>query len=212
MEPVLSESQPPSPDNPSSSRSRGGSEHFRRIGEESLRREHGGHDERFTQLYDELRVRAAALLKHEEAGHTLQPTALVHEAFVRLAQQRKNEVENEGQALALAAIAMRRALVDHARGKAREKRGGGKVQHVDFDANRTMAGDVRVTNPVDVLELDAALEKLAKAEPRQAKVIELRFFGGLTSPQAAGVLGVSLGTVENDWKAARAWLLKELGE
>lgn len=167
-------------------------------------------DERFKLLYDELRQRAAALLRQESSGHTLQPTALVHEAFMKLAPQDKAQINNDSQALALAAIAMRRVLVDHARTKHREKRGGSQQQPRPLDANMSLAGESPQFDALELLGLNAALEQLEAEHPRIAKLIELRFFGGLTNPQVAQVLGVSIGTVENDWKQARELLLAKL--
>ncbi|MCX5691389.1 MAG: ECF-type sigma factor [Planctomycetota bacterium] len=196
-------------DEPSGPNSRSGySEHFRRPGEVSPRKS-GSVDDRFKLLYDELRQRAAALLRQESPGHTLQPTALVHEAFMKLAPQDKAQINNDSQALALAAIAMRRVLVDHARTKHREKRGGAQ-QPRPLDANMSLAGESPQFDALELLGLNAALEQLEAEHPRIAKLIELRFFGGLTNPQVAQVLGVSIGTVENDWKQARELLLAKL--
>jgi RNA polymerase sigma factor (TIGR02999 family) len=155
-------------------------------------------------------MRAAALLKQESAGHTLQPTALVHEAFMKLAPQAKAQIQNDSQALALAAMAMRRVLVDHARTKHRDKRGGQQQPHA-LDTNISIAGEGPAFDAVDLLSLNTALEAIEAEHPRIAKLIELRFFGGLTNPQVAQVLGVSIGTVENDWKEARELLAKALG-
>lgn len=185
------------------------SEHFRRPGEVPPRKA-SSIDDRFSLLYDELRMRAAALLKQESAGHTLQPTALVHEAFMKLAPQAKAQIQNDSQALALAAMAMRRVLVDHARTKHRDKRGGQQQPHA-LDTNISIAGEGPAFDAVDLLSLNTALEAIEAEHPRIAKLIELRFFGGLTNPQVAQVLGVSIGTVENDWKEARELLAKALG-
>ncbi len=146
------------------------------------------------------------MLSRESAGHTLQATALVHEAYMKLAQQDRSILQNDSHALALAAIAMRRILVDHARTKHREKRGGG-AQPQSLDTSVTLAGVDPAFDAVDLLSLDAALESLAQAHPRHAKVIELKFFGGLTNAQAALVLEVSLSTVENLWREARELML-----
>ncbi|MEL6712553.1 MAG: ECF-type sigma factor [Planctomycetota bacterium] len=152
-------------------------------------------------VYDELRSLASSYLARERSDHTLQPTALVHEAFVRLSPQRKSW-SSRGEFLGVAAMAMRRILVDHARGAQRAKRGG-EVRRVDLDLE-TVESDVGA--PVDVLRLDEALDRLAALSPRQARVVELRFFGGMTNGEVADVLDVSYRTVENDWRFARAWL------
>jgi RNA polymerase sigma factor (TIGR02999 family) len=160
-------------------------------------------------LYDELKLRAAAMLRQEDRGHTLQATALVHEAYMKLAQQTRAEIQNESHALALAAVAMRRVLIDHARTKGRDKRGGDK-KAVPLDSGITLAGVASQADPIDLLVLEDILSRLEKSQPRYAKIIELRFFGGLTNAQVADVLDVSLGTVESDWKLARELLSEEL--
>ena len=152
-------------------------------------------------IYDELKRIARNVFRRESARQTLQPTALVHEAFVRLSPQRKSW-SSRGEFLGVAAMAMRRILVDHARGAQRAKRGG-EVRRVDLDLE-TVESDVGA--PVDVLRLDEARDRLAALSPRQARVVELRFFGGMTNGEGADGLDVSYRTVENDWRFARAWL------
>jgi RNA polymerase sigma factor (TIGR02999 family) len=156
-------------------------------------------------VYDELRRLAAAQLQHERPGHTLQPTALAHEAYLRLVNQRDVTWQNRAHFLGLAAQAMRRILADHARRRRAEKRGGDAVR-VSLDESDVPA----VSTPVMADELDVALEDLARLEPRHARIVELRFFGGLTIEETAEVMGVSPATVKRDWLLARAWLHREL--
>jgi RNA polymerase sigma-70 factor (ECF subfamily) len=188
-------------------------EHFRRPGPRGERADSTASkslaDEKFNLLYSELKARAQVLLSRENAGHTLQATALVHEAYLKVAQQDRSVLQNDSHALALAAIAMRRILVDHARTKHREKRGGG-THPLPLDTSVTLAGVDPAFDAVDILSLDVALEALAQTHPRHARVIELKFFGGLTNQHAALVLGVSLSSVENLWREARDLLLVRL--
>ena len=161
-------------------------------------------DELLAIVYAELRQLAGAYLARENAGHTLQPTALVHEAYLRVSAQQNVEWKNPAHLRALAAIAMRRVLVDHARGKKTAKRGG-EQERVTLDAG-LIAGEAEF----DTLELDAALSRLAEIDERRAQVVELRFFGGLTHREIAEHLSISETTVEADWRFARAWLAREL--
>jgi RNA polymerase sigma factor (TIGR02999 family) len=156
-------------------------------------------------LYQELRRRAAAQLRRERPGHPLQPTALVHEAYLRLIDQRRVVWQNRGQFFGVACQIMRRILVDHARAHRRAKRSGQW-------ARVTLDEKLRAMSPVDVdvLDLDAALTRLTAFDPRKSQLAELRFFGGLSLEEAGESLGISLATAERDWQAARAWLLKEL--
>ena len=156
-------------------------------------------------VYDELRRLAAAYLRRERPGHTLQPTALVHEAYVRLIDQRRADWSNRAQFIGLAAVMMRRVLVNHARDRRAEKRGGG-AEHVPL----TLAGDSAGGPEIDVLDLHETLDRLAATDDRKARIVELKFFGGLTMDEIAASLGVSVATVEREWKFARAWLYKEL--
>ncbi len=157
-------------------------------------------------VYDELRGLAAAHLAREPSGQTLQPTALVHEAWLRLsAGDEPQRWDSRGHFFAAAAISMRRILVDAARRRRTLKRGGGR-RPVDVDLNAVEEPHRRD----DLVELDAALEKLSQRDARKGRLVELRFFAGLTMDQAAEALGVSLATAERDWSFARAWLLREL--
>jgi RNA polymerase sigma factor (TIGR02999 family) len=156
-------------------------------------------------VYDELRRRAAAYLRRERSGNTLQPTALVHEAYLRLVDQRRAVWKNRAQFFGVAAEMMRRILVDRARAHHRVKRSG-RWERITLDPALV------ATNPVDVrvLDLDAALSALATFDQRKSRVAELRFFGGLSLEETGEVLGVSLATVERDWQLARAWLYDTL--
>ena len=156
--------------------------------------------------YRELREIAVAYMRHERADHTLQPTALVNEAMIKLMRTPDKNAADRKRFLGVAAKAMRQVLVDHARSRGAAKRGGG-WSRITISAADSGAGS---SDPVDALALDAALTKLAQSEARAAQVVELRFFGGLTIPEAAEVLGVSHTTVESDWAFARAWIRKEL--
>jgi RNA polymerase sigma factor (TIGR02999 family) len=162
-------------------------------------------DKLLPMVYDEFRALARHYLAQERANHTLQPTALVHEAYMKLVDQTRVDWQGKSHFFAVAAQAMRRILVDHARSRQREKRGGGRA--------RVMLDEAVALSPQkdeDVLALDEALEKLAKVDPRQAKIVELRFFGGLSVEEVAEALHVSKRTVEGDWTFARAWLSREL--
>ena len=159
------------------------------------------------QLYGELHRLAAVYLRGESPGHTLQPTALVHEAFLRLSSQHV-EWQDRAHFLGIAANTMRRILVDHARRRSADKRGGA-LGAVTIDDNLASdASDAR--SPLDVLVLDDALERLAALDPRAARVVELRFFGGLDVEEVATVLEISPASVKRDWSFARAWLAREL--
>ena len=158
----------------------------------------------FTSVYDELKKLARRHLQRERRHHTLQPTDLVHEVCLRLGSK-DLEQEDELRLRATAARAMRRILVDHARARVSAKRGGG--------GERITLGEELLTEAsadVDLLDLDTALEKLRGLDERKARLVELRFFGGLTIEELAHALGVSHMTVSNDWRLARAWLAAEL--
>ncbi|HEX7880813.1 MAG TPA: sigma-70 family RNA polymerase sigma factor [Candidatus Eisenbacteria bacterium] len=157
-------------------------------------------------VYDELRRIAARHLERERPDHTLQPTALVHEAYFRLIDQRKVDWRNRAQFLGLAAEMMRRILVNHARERSALKRGGGFRKVSLTEALDTPGPEV------DLAGLDEALRRLADLDSRKARVVELRFFGGLTNAEAAEVLAVSEATIERDWSFARAWLFAALAE
>ena len=156
-------------------------------------------------LYDELRAIAAYHMRRERAEHTLQPTALVNEAYFRLVDQTRADWGGRSHFLAVASQAMRRLLIDHARGRRRDKRGG-ELHRVDFEEALERAA----TFDADVLAVHEALERLARLDERQAKVVELRYFGGLSVDEAAAALGLSKRTVEAEWTHAKAWLLREL--
>ncbi len=158
------------------------------------------------EVYDELRALAGAYLRRERAGHTLQPTALVHEAFLRLAEQDPAKWNDGSHFTALAAQVMRRVLVDHARRRKASKRGGGRGERV------TLADVADDGAELDLLALDDALNELASLSPRQARVVELRFFAGLSLDEAARDLGVARSTIALDWQMARAWLNHKLAE
>ena len=161
-------------------------------------------DELLVRVYDELRRLATSYLRRERVDHTLQPTALVHEAYLRLAAQDGVSWRNREHFVSVAAQMMRRVLVDHARGHARDKRGGGlKLAIAEIDRVAPAEGN-------DLLALDEALRRLACRYPQKSRVVELRFFGGLSIEETAGVLQVSDSTVERDWRFARAWLAREL--
>jgi RNA polymerase sigma factor (TIGR02999 family) len=159
------------------------------------------------QVYDELRRIAAAHLARERANHTLQPTALAHEAYLKLVDQKRARWNDRAHFLAIAAEVIRRILIDHARLRQAAKRGGGQRLTLGWADDQANAHD-----DVDLIELEDALERLAQRSARQAKVVELRFFAGLEVKETAEVLGVSPRTVKGDWRVARAWLARELGK
>src|SRR5688572_7634039 len=154
-------------------------------------------------VYAELRRLAASYLSRERKGHTLQPTALVHEAYVRLIDQKQIDWTNRAQFIGIAAVMMRRILVNHARDRVAGKRGGG-AEHVPL----TLAGEGIGAPEVDLLDLHDALTDLSESDPRKGRIVELKFFGGLTTEEIAQTLDVSVATVERDWKFARAWLYR----
>lgn len=156
-------------------------------------------------VYEELRRRAAAHLRRERAGHTLEPTALVHETYLRLVDQKRAVWQNRSQFFAVASQMMRRILVDRARARRTNKRSGQWTRVTLSEAPNALQPP-----PVDVLDLDAALTRLAAFDPRKSQIAELRFFGGLSLEETGAALGLSLATVERDWQAARAWLFKSL--
>ena len=156
-------------------------------------------------VYDELRAVAARYFRDQPADHTLQPTALVNEAFLRLVDQTRMEWQSRAHFLAVAARAMRQILIDHARRRGAVKRGR-DLCRVTMDQAVTPIVD---SDP-ELLDLDEALQKLAAIDQRQSKVVELRFFGGMTVEEVAHVLDVSKTTTETEWRMARAWLRREL--
>lgn len=157
-------------------------------------------------VYGELRRLAAVHLKHDRAGHTLQPTALVHEAYIRLSSGAAADVTGRQHFYRLASKVMRQILVDHARAKDALKRGGGQSR-VTLDG---AAWGAELREVVDVMELDDALTRLEVVSPEKARLVELRFFGGLTEEQAADVLGISRTEASRQWRIARTWLADEL--
>jgi RNA polymerase sigma factor (TIGR02999 family) len=162
-------------------------------------------------VYAELRRQARRALRREAGGHTLQPTALVHEAYLKLIDQQRAHWESRTQFFAVAAQLMRRILVDHARARRRTKRGGGATQVTlpDVAASEDPTRDFNATS-LDTLDLDEALTRFAVLDPNKARLVELRYFAGLSIPEAAAALGVSPATVGRDWAVARAWLRREL--
>ena len=158
-------------------------------------------------VYDELRQLAASYLMRENPGHSLQSTALVNEAFLKLVDQSRVSWQGKTHFFAVGAEIMRRILVDHARTKQRQKRGGDRQRIALHD-------DLKVSaqRDEDLLAVDEAILKLAERDPRQAQIVELRFFGGLTVAEVAEVLGVSKRTVESEWTMIRAWLRRELSD
>ena len=163
-------------------------------------------DELLPLVYRELRVLAASHLRRERKDHTLAPTALVHEAYLRLVEQTRTNWHDRAHFFAVAAEAIRRVLVDHARKRGAVKRGR--------DWRRVTLGDAMVDDQprqVDVIALNDALDKLQQLHERQSQVVQLRYFAGLTTEETAYVLGVNRSTVVDDWAVARAWLLSELG-
>lgn len=171
------------------------------------RGDRGDLDRLLPRVYEELRGLAAAQLSRERSDHTLQPTALVHEAYLRLIEQRSVDWRNRAQFFGLAAEMMRRILVNHARDRAAQKRGGG-LERVTLGAARDLVG----RDEVDLSDLNDALERLAAHDPRKARGVELRFFAGMTTPEIAEVMQVSEATVERDWRFARAWLFDALAD
>jgi RNA polymerase sigma factor (TIGR02999 family) len=162
-------------------------------------------DELTPLVYSEVRKLARSYLRRERPNHTLQPTALVNEAYIRLVDQRRVQWQNRAHFFGIAAQMMRRVLVDHARMRQAEKRGSGENAVVLDDALAVSAD-----RGVDLVRLDDALEALAALDARQARIVELRFFGELTIEETAEVVQVSPATVKREWAAARTWLRREL--
>jgi RNA polymerase sigma-70 factor (ECF subfamily) len=158
-------------------------------------------------VYQELREVASAFFRREGTGHTLQPTALVHEAYVRMVRSGTIPMADHRQFLAVAARAIRQVLVDHARGKDAQKRGG-DWRRISLDHALTPSDRNRL---FDILSIDEALTRLGQLSQRQARIVELRFFAGMNDDEIADALGVSTRTVRGDWQVARAWLRRELG-
>ena len=165
-----------------------------------------GLDRLIPLVYEELKAIARNQLRSEGVGHTLQTTALVNEAYARLARERSISAKSRSQFFGVASQAMRRVLVDYARTRKRKKRGGG-AEHVPLDAIESFLGEREAD---EVLALDRALDRLNEMSPRAASVVQHRFFGGLSLKQTAEVLGVSPKTVTRDWDTARAWLRRDV--
>jgi RNA polymerase sigma factor (TIGR02999 family) len=158
----------------------------------------------WAELYEDLRRRAHRVLRGERAGHTLNTTALVHEAYSKLSRQDAARFNDKAHFLAVAAMAMRRILVNHARDRRAQKRGGAPVR-VTLESLGAPG-----SAPEDVLAIDEILDRLAKLNQRQSQVVIYRFYAGLTDEEIAAALEVSVPTVRRDWRAARAWLIEEL--
>ncbi len=158
-------------------------------------------------VYEELRRQAARYLRRERPGHTLQTTALIHEAYLRLIDQKDVQWQNRAHFYAISAQLMRRILVDHARSRQAAKRGGSGIKLPLEEAMIASEG-----REVDLVALDEALERLAKIDPQQSRVVELKFFSGLSVEETAEVLAVSPRTVKRDWNVAKAWLRREISE
>jgi RNA polymerase sigma factor (TIGR02999 family) len=163
-------------------------------------------DQLIPLLYGDLRRVAAAQMRREAGAQSLQPTALVHELYVRLVDQRRVQWRNRAHFFAAAATLMRRILVDHARARLADKRGGGRERV-------TLAGDEAAESPrIDVLALHESLRRMAAFSPRQERIVELRYFGGLTIEETAEVIGISEATVVREWTVAKAWLRADLSD
>jgi RNA polymerase sigma factor (TIGR02999 family) len=155
--------------------------------------------------YPELRKIARRCLRRERPGHTIQATALVHEAYLRVFDVRGVSWQDRAHFFAVIAKVMRRVLIEHARAQGCAKRGGG-MRRVDFDEALTISAE----SDDEIVRLDDALREMAKFDPRKAQVVEMRYFGGLTSSEAASVLGISTRSADRDWSLAKAWLLREM--
>jgi RNA polymerase sigma factor (TIGR02999 family) len=164
-------------------------------------------DQLMPLVYDELRQLARSYLRRRGNRHSMQPTALVNEAYLRLVNQREVDWRNRAQFFGLAAKLMRDLLVDHVRERRAAKRGGGKYNLSLTYADQT---ERRPQSEIDLIALDEALDRLSALSERQGRIVELRFFGGLTIPETAAALGISHATIEREWSAARAWLYSEL--
>lgn len=164
-------------------------------------------DQLLPLVYDQLRRLAGRYLRAERAGHTLQSSALVHEAYLLLIGQNEIDWQSRAHFLGVAAQAMRRVLVDYARSRNYQKRGG-KLEHLDIEA----AATIGLEREAEIVALDDALQGLERFDARKSRVVELRYFGGLTVEETAEVLGISVPTVIRDWNMAKAWLRKEMNQ
>lgn len=162
-------------------------------------------------VYDELRRLAALYLRREQPGHTLQATALVHEAYLRLVDQTSVNWQNRAHFFGAAANLMRQILIQHARARHADKRGGDQ-QKLYLDEVSNLADKLTTQPGMDLITLDEALERLARVAPQQSRVVELRYFGGLSISETAEVLGISPATVKREWTMAKAWLHREISK
>lgn len=169
--------------------------------------EEGAEEALMPHVYNELRNLARHYMRAERAGHTLQTTALVHEAYLRLGDEEDTVWEDKSHYMRIASRAMRQILIDHARRKKAEKKGGKWGREPLYQAAELME---EVSH--DLLDLDIALNKMAVIDPRMAQVVELRFFGGLTVEQTARAMGISKATVKREWMVAKAWLMQKIGD
>ncbi len=168
-------------------------------------------DQLMPLVYDELRRLAARYLRRERPDHTLQPTALVHEAYLRLIDQSRVQWQNRAHFLGIAATMMRRILINHAQSHKAAKRGGGKYT-LSLDAAADWADERAVDSGIDLLAIDGVLTRLAAIDNKQSRIVELRFFGGLTVEETAEVLDISPVTVHREWRMAKAWLHREISK
>lgn len=169
--------------------------------------DHGAKERLLPFVYDELKRQARILMSRERRDHTLQPTALVHEAFLRISQQSGIDWKNRSHFYGIASRLMRQILVDHARAHTAGKRGG-DVIHFSIDDVQIPVED----RAASILAIDEVLDRLAKLDDQQAKIVEMRFFGGMTNDEIAESLGISQRTVSRDWETARLWLYRELNQ
>jgi RNA polymerase sigma factor (TIGR02999 family) len=163
-------------------------------------------DEMLPLVFDELRKIARGYLARERPDHTLEATALVHEVYLRLIDQRRVDWKNRAQFMGVAAVIMRQILMNHARGHGAKKRGG-EARRVSL----TVAQEIGPTPDVDLIVLNDALDRLEALDPRKSRIVELKFFGGLTTSEIGGVLQISVATVEREWSFSRAWLYDAIG-
>ena len=180
-------------------------EQVTRLCQDAARQDRAAMDSLVDHVYATLRRMANRQMGAERGDHTLSPTALVHEAYLRLVDQESMDWRDRAHFYAIAARVMRRVLIDHARRKLAGKRGGDQIK---VTLNEEVAGTV--ASPEALIELDTALERLEELSPRQRQVVEMRFFGGMTHEEVAEVIGVSVPTVRRDWRLAQAWLNREM--